>query len=245
MRTIEILTNTECKRGCPQCNQIAWRLVENGYKYTPENAENLVTVLKKYNKKYDVVMSGGEPTLNKDLPQICKILKNSGVIQTISITSSSLSPMFKKLWAYIDNLYFSWRNDRNPDDCLPYTFREHRDKIHFWNSKYHVLFPKEPYTGSGYCCCTHVGVFCAIRGDEVFPCTLALNHSYTLAWTGLEPYTLEEYFSGIKKYPPIGTYDACKWCVNNQGYRDWAMKNGEYTSTTKSIQQYIINEDDE
>ena len=35
---------------------------------------------------------------------------------------------------------------------------------------------------------------------------------------------LADYFTGKRSFAPIGTYEACRWCVNNDNYRATAER---------------------
>lgn len=217
----EIFSNGKCTRKCPCCNQQRTMADMPEYEYTAQNAERLVSVL---TRNISLIFSGGEPSLLgiKEWTPILDVLRNSGKIDRIEVTTSNDNENWIAFaLKNFDKIHLSHRpsmgwslNDR-PD---------YLKGVEVWNTDSHCIWPVTRFSEFPKCCCTNVGVHAAIFGDTVAPCVLARELAIRKPDTVPAPIPLEDYFTGKKSFTPIGTYEACRWCVNNDRYREKARK---------------------
>ncbi len=81
-----------CNFNCVYCHN--YQLIKR--KNTPLSLESLFEFIKLRKRILDsVVISGGEPTLHKDLPSFCERLKNLGL--SVKIDTNGTSPLMLKL----------------------------------------------------------------------------------------------------------------------------------------------------
>lgn len=89
---------SKCNFRCHYCHNV--ELVNDDKRLIPFDKEKVFDYLKRKKNWIDgVVISGGEPTLHKDLPKLCKEIKNLGY--SIKIDTNGTNP--KMLKELIDN----------------------------------------------------------------------------------------------------------------------------------------------
>lgn len=89
---------SKCNFRCPYCHNV--ELVNDDVRLIPFETEKVFDYLDKKKKWMDgVVISGGEPTLHKDLPDLCKKIKDLGY--SIKLDTNGTNP--KMLKELIDN----------------------------------------------------------------------------------------------------------------------------------------------
>ena len=217
----EIFSNGKCPRHCSCCNQQETMKTIPDYEYTVKNAEKLVTVL---TRNISLIFSGGEPALlgiAKWKP-ILEVFRNSGKIDRIEVTTSNDNEKWIAFASkHFDKVHLShrpsmnWTLDNRPDYLL---------NVEVWDTDTHCVWPEKRWTGVPQCCCQNVGVHAAIFGDTVAPCVLARELEIRKPGSLPIAVPLEDYFTGRKAFPPIGSYEACRWCVNNDRYRETAKR---------------------
>lgn len=216
--TFEIFSNAKCPRHCPHCNQQKTMTECPGYEYTAQDAEALAAVLP---VKVNLVFSGGEPAMLgvRKWRKILGTFRDSGKVGRIAVTTSDDSEKWLSFAAeQFDRVHLSHR----PSMKWPLNERPahvSRPNIAVWDTDTHHPWPKERFTGLTRCCCTNVNIHAAIFGDTVCPCVLAQELALRKPDTVPGGVPLEDYFTGKRSFAPIGTYEACRWCVNNDNYR--------------------------
>lgn len=214
----EVFSNARCPRNCPHCNQLQTMKSDPDREYTAADAEALVEVLP---FSISLIFSGGEPSKlgPGKWAEILGILRDSGKVGRISVTTSDDSEKWIRFASeQFDHIYLShrssmkWAKENRPEYlCDP--------EIEVWGSEVHSVWPAERFEGQTRCCCSDVGVHAAIFGTEVFPCILARELGIRRPELATRSIPLADYFAGKRSFPPIGLYEACRWCVNNSFYR--------------------------
>lgn len=215
--SIEILCNAICPRNCPACNQRSFMEAFPDYEYNPNDARQFLKVLGENGINVGVVFSGGDPSRWSHLWNVLGLFRSSPNISSIRVTTSDDDPSFIiRLKTMTDRIYFSHRPDHHWSRHDPPAYMT---RVNIWAAEEHVNWPSVPWDGPTVCCCRNVGIVASVMGQGVYPCVVALNMKGRGKWDDLEPVPLADYFSGKVALPPIGTYEACRWCVNNDAYR--------------------------
>lgn len=208
----EILTNAKCPRACPGCNQAYWMRENSDYQYTKDNAQKLVEALETNDRECNLIFSGGEPKLWKQLDSVMDVFDACPKIRTTRITTSQ----YDRDWILhcvkrLDRVGISIRNDY--PEYLP-TPPEWMDGCERWDARKHKVGAMEAHAHVR-CGCVTVGVTAAIVGDQVYPCTLAADRNARTG-DGLRGIPVEAYVSGKESHrDKIGVMSACLTCVNN------------------------------
>ena len=217
----DLITNAFCPRKCPGCNQHHFMTENPEYSYGLENAKKLVKSLKNYGK-IDLCLSGGEPAFWKDLEEVVDYFRESGVIGKIQIATSQYDQKnISRFKDHSDRLCISvrseisdWITGNKWSALAPDYIRDCR----IWDQREHVTGPGKKLVTEIDCCCMSQGIVAAIIGDEVFPCVVAKDMRIQ-GKSNIDPVQVEEYFSGVKIIPAIGSYVMCRNCTNNLKYR--------------------------
>lgn len=215
--SIEILCNAICPRSCPCCNQQSFMAAYPDYEYTLDDARQFLRALSENGIKVGVVFSGGEPSRWSFLWEVLSLFGSSPNISSIRVTTSDDDPTYIiRLKTMTDKIYFSHRPDHHWSRHNPPAYM---GGVNIWSAENHVVWPTERWNGPTVCCCRNVGIIASVMGQGVYPCVVSLNMKERGHWDDLEPVSLSDYFSGKVSIPPIGTYEACRFCVNNDVYR--------------------------
>jgi hypothetical protein len=218
--SVELIVNSKCPRSCPVCNQDAFMKSQPDYEYTPDDARAFIGVLEKYGIKVNLIISGGEPMVCRNMTEVINILRSSQNIMSIAVTTSQDNEKhILNMKSLFDLVFLSHRPDmkwgnRNRPEWLK--------GVEVWRADYHSIWPTEKWIGKIHCCCRDVGDRASIIGQKVQPCATGESMRLMGIWPELELIGLDDYFSGRKTFGMIGTYDACRWCVNNKNYRNVA-----------------------
>lgn len=221
--TFEIYTNSKCPRRCQHCNQHHTMRAHPEFEYTPEDAQALVDAL---TEPINLVFSGGEPALIpfKTWDSILDALNSSEQVRALSVTTSDdTEEWLSYATERFNRIHLShrpsmdWTLDQPP-------LRVVQSRAHVWNTDFHHPWPEERQEGVTRCCCTNVKIHAAIFGQEVRPCILGLELLHRGHQFPNRSIPLADYFSGKAAFTPIGLYEACRWCVNNDEYRRGAPR---------------------
>lgn len=220
---IEIMSNALCPRSCQCCNQESFMASNPDYSYTPENAEKLVKALESSGASVNLLFSGGEPMLWEHMDEVVAILRKCENVKDMGVTTSQESEEhIERMKSLFDKVYFSKRKDMQIYyNAIPEYLK---GNVCMWWNVRHVPWPTDMWRGDVHCCCSDVGVRCAVIGDNAYPCVVAENLRLMDKWPDLKPIPVDEYFSGAKTFGKIGCYDACRLCVNNRPYRNDATQ---------------------
>lgn len=216
---IEILSNTLCPRKCSGCNQAAFMAAQPDYEYTPENARALVAALEKFDRYVRVCFTGGEPSIWEQLEEVVQIFNDSERISgNWVVTSDDSEQNITRLKSIFERVCLSRRNGTVCDASADYL-----RGVTVWDQREHALPRSIEPVDEIDCCCRKQGIVAALIGEDFYPCVVAESLRIEGFWDGRPKVSLEEYFSkGFDQ--PIGTYDACRSCVNNLNYRKLAQK---------------------
>lgn len=216
--TIEILCNAVCPRACPACNQASFMGSFPDYEYTPDDAYALIGALENNGVKIGLVFSGGEPSHWSRLWDVLTLFAGSDSVTSLRVTTSDDNEDYiTRLKTKTDRIYFSHRPDHSWSRENPPAYMR---GVNIWSAEEHVAWPRMRWSGPTCCCCQNVGIIAAVIGRAVYPCVVARNMSERGRWPDLEGIPVNDYFSDAVEAPEIGTFEACRWCVNNQLYRD-------------------------
>lgn len=213
---IEIISNTQCAKSCPGCNQSALMTSRPGYEFTLADAQALIETLKKTETKAKLFISGGEPAMWKSLSKVMKYLRSSDRIDYTQIATSCVDEKtVSRLKKYCDLVCCSIRSDQaewleHPPQWL--------DGCRLWDQRQHVVAGEA--VSQVDCACASQGIECCLIGQEVYACTLAASFQTAGKWgeENAGSCTLESWITDMP-FAQSGTYQACKICPNNKYYR--------------------------
>ena len=98
-KTSCIIFSQGCNYRCPWCNSPGFILPEANLASAPINEKNILNYLKKHKTAlHSCIISGGEPTLQKDLPNFCQKIKKMGYKIELD-TNGSQPAMMERLLA--------------------------------------------------------------------------------------------------------------------------------------------------
>ncbi|MDO5566011.1 MAG: 4Fe-4S cluster-binding domain-containing protein, partial [Planctomycetia bacterium] len=223
---IEIITNSQCAKSCPGCNQHAFMFAHPDYEFTLEDAQSLLDTLDRLQCRARLFLSGGEPAMWKNLAKVMKLLRSSPRIEYTQIATSVVTEKnIARLKKHCDLVCCSIRADQSQWLTSAPSWLS---GCRLWNQKEHVI--DGPAVSQTDCACASQGVECCLIGKDVYACTLAASLQLQPVGLGTRwgldnagSCTLDEW---IEKQPfaKIGTYTACRLCPNNRHYRESGTK---------------------
>lgn len=219
MFVIEILTNTTCPRRCPACNQDKFMKACPEYEYTEQDAVAFLTALERSSKAVTLAFSGGEPARWSKMDKVMSLFRaHPQVIGSWVVTSETSKESIRMFRQWFDGINISQRNDTaSLIDSRPVYLRD----ATVYDLRSHSLFPKSPLYGNVNCCCASQGIRAAIIGSTVYPCIVAESLRLSGYWPDMNLHvrSLNDFFDYVHTLRPLGTYDACRFCVNNLNVR--------------------------
>jgi len=79
-----------CNARCKMC--FNWRNIDNAYKKKELKLGEIKKIFKNFGKLQQLTVSGGEPTLRKDLPEILEFISHNNDVQVITLPTNGILP---------------------------------------------------------------------------------------------------------------------------------------------------------
>jgi organic radical activating enzyme len=223
-----------CNFSCTSCSHAS--PVNDHWMMTPEELEYDLAAIWPFMNFHRLQMVGGEPTLNKQLPELMRVARASGVGREIMVITngSLLKRMPDEFWKELDTLQLSIYPRLDPD--IPEFAKEKCNEFHkpFYSTTFTDFYQQiRSVTNDGShfhschwrndCWTLHRGHFYFCPQSLFFPKAL-LGHESTdgLPVSGLTDAKLDEFLT--RKEP----LEACKVCMANE------MKGQPWTESKRS-----------
>ncbi len=219
MKTISVIIHSisACNLKCTHCGQGTWRKDLPTYKLTFEQVKKFLDVCKEsdYSIK-EILISGGEPSLWKDLESSIKLMKQSEVVKSVTLFSNGTRLMSDEVIKNVNQIIVSYYNGSNKEavdemvkKCKEYGVRfKLKDKHKFWP------WPTEKVEGTvpGQCVCTPM----SLLGDEIAVCgqVFELERRFNLDCSTHKIKVENGFLDRLNM--KIGTYDICGYCIENR-----------------------------
>lgn len=221
---IEILSNTECARGCPGCNQRYFMSAWPEYHFSVANATQLVKSLERESIYANLFFSGGEPGLWEGMPKVMEIINRSkNVLYTQVCTSIYNEKNMLRLKKYFDRVFFSRRSETPTETVSDPEWMNH---VGVWDAEWHSV--GGPAAERTNCCCAFQGVECAIIENNILACTCAedlrIQKKWVDKWDDLKISEIALAWQRYHDRAMIEKYQSCRNCANNSEWRKTATK---------------------
>ncbi len=233
---IEVITNCKCNNFCPGCNQSPFMQYDKTYEFNEDDAEYLISNLKKYNYNAKLFLSGGEPGLWSKRNIILSMFKKCENIIFVQVATSLVTKEnIENLLQYCDKIGVSVRNNFKENivygDTSTYPEYLKNNKIWMWDQRLHAVEGEKVQKVN--CACASQGIECCLIGKNIYACTLAKSLQLSNKWKKGESegsVKLEEYLKSNKNSfnKKIAEFEACKICCNNSYFRAKAKKKKTY-----------------
>lgn len=201
----------------------------------PETLEDDLASLKPFVRFHKVQLVGGEPTLHKEIVQMIRVAKESGIAREVSvITNGKLLPrMPEEFWQAIDILQVSvypildrsvlaYARGKCAEYGKPYYDREF--------TEFHKQFRTEPNDGAHFATChwredcytVHDGHFALCPQSLFFPKNF-MGLDQFVDCLPLDGLTEEKFTAFLNRKEPL---NACRICMANEmKSKPWAEAN--------------------
>ena len=207
-----------CSHASPFTNTRTWQM-------TPEELAADLAAIKPFVRFHRLQMVGGEPLLNKRLPELMRVARASGVGQEVMvITNGQLLPrMPDEFWSTLDTLQLSIYPKLDPD--IPAYAKAACAKFGkaFYSTTYtefHQQFRATPGDGSNFtnchwksdCWTLHRGHFYLCPQSAFFPKNF-MGLADNVDGLPLADLTEEKFLGFINRTEPLS---ACRICMANE-----------------------------
>lgn len=218
-KIISLYTISKCNLSCAECIMAEAMKKYNNYQMTLQEIENLIYFSELSNYKFDIILSGGEPTLWDNLLNGVKLLKKSNITKSITIFSNviNLKNINDELVNYIDSIRIS-EYDYNKKN-INIVLEKYPSKIkvvnreYFWENPKHPIFESLPAE-----CLNREYMF---YNNRVYACPHSISLSIK-AKSNIKIST-ELKINFINDLPLIKKgqeREICTFCISNQKVRD-------------------------
>lgn len=228
-----------CNFSCVSCSHAS--PINDRWFMTPEEMERDLDAVKSLMHFHRLQMVGGEPTLNKQLPELMKVARASGVGDEIMVITngSLLTKMPHEFWLELDTLQLSIYPSLNP--AIPAFAKAKCEQFGkaFFSTVYTGFYKQiraEPNNGQHFhschwrndCWTLHRGAFYFCPQSTFFPKALLGHESIDgLLVDGITEDKLEAFLT--RKEP----LESCRVCIANEmktapwseihGHKEWTM----------------------
>jgi MoaA/NifB/PqqE/SkfB family radical SAM enzyme len=104
MDRIFLVVTNQCNAGCKLCHY--WKSKPKTFLSLPVIQQKIIPLISKYNVNLTFI-TGGEPTFHPHLPEILRVLKETGTRVTLITNGGRLSAVFDEIKDYVDAYMFS------------------------------------------------------------------------------------------------------------------------------------------
>lgn len=137
LERIFLVITDHCNSRCVLCDY--WRKKEKHFLSLSFIYKNILPLIHKYKAKV-VCITGGEPTLHPQLPQILKTIKKTGTSITLITNCVKLNSIFEKIKNYVDGYMLPLDSD---NDAIYYEIRgvNNFQEVISWPKKIRMFSP--------------------------------------------------------------------------------------------------------